>query len=252
MGCGVDSELTPVERHGDLWLKRDDHYQRAGIRGGKVRSCWALTEGAVGLVTASARVSPQAQIVARIAQCRGIPCRLHMPTGAMTPEMEDAVAHGGVLVQHKAGYNSVICARAKEDASARKWLYVPFGMEFPRAVQATRRQVGNVPAAVQRIVIPLGSGMSAAGVLWGARDNNIKVPVLGVQIGADPSKRLNSYAPPGWRSRLRIETAEAKHYAKHVDAEIDGVKLDPHYEAKCVKYLRPGDLFWIVGIREEQ
>lgn len=31
--------------------------------------------------------------------------------------------------------------------------------------------------------------------------------------------------------------------------ELGGVRLDPIYEAKCVPFLLPGDLFWCVGIR---
>ena len=52
-------EHTPVQQVGQLWLKRDDLYSVAGVAGGKVRSCWALAQGARGLVTAGSRASPQ-------------------------------------------------------------------------------------------------------------------------------------------------------------------------------------------------
>ncbi|KKK60758.1 hypothetical protein LCGC14_3021180, partial [marine sediment metagenome] len=38
-------------------------------------------------------------------------------------------------------------------------------------------------------------------------------------------------------------------YHTNVDAKIGGIKLDAVYEAKCIPFLEPGDLFWIVGIR---
>lgn len=64
-------ELTPVDKHGDYWMKRDDLYRVAGVCGGKVRTCWNLAQGAKGLVTAGSRSSPQCNIVAHIAQKLG-------------------------------------------------------------------------------------------------------------------------------------------------------------------------------------
>jgi len=258
--------ITPIERHGDIYLKRDDLYEFAGIRGGKVRACRHLATRtheagpgllprelppARGLITASARKSPQAQIVARLAHALGIPARCHMPTGEKTEEMEDMEAHGGELVQHRAGYNNVLIARAKADHAERPgWRYIPFGMEHHEAVGCTRGQVVAVPAAVRRIVVCVGSGMSAAGILWGLRDLGLRVPVVGVQIGADPTKRLDRYAPRNWRDMMELlDVTGAIPYHAAVEARVGDVLLDPHYEAKCVEYLRRGDMFWVVGIR---
>jgi hypothetical protein len=30
---------------------------------------------------------------------------------------------------------------------------------------------------------------------------------------------------------------------------IAGLSLDPIYEAKCIPFLEPGDVLWVVGIR---
>lgn len=153
-------EQTPVERVGDVWLKRDDLYTVAGVSGGKVRSCWALAQGATGLVTAGSRASPQVNIVAHIARRLGVPCAVHTPAGEPSPEVADALACGAMRVEHRPGYNSVIIARAREDAAARGWTEIPFGMECQEAVKQTRQQVANVPADVRRLVVPVGSGMS--------------------------------------------------------------------------------------------
>jgi 1-aminocyclopropane-1-carboxylate deaminase/D-cysteine desulfhydrase-like pyridoxal-dependent ACC family enzyme len=169
-------------------------------------------------------------------------------------EMTDAARHGAELVQHRPGYNSVICSRAERDVALRDWTYIPFGMEHNEAMGCTRLEVGSLfngdPIPFKRIVICLGSGMSAAGVLHGLRysSRGHKVPVLGVRIGADPTKRLDGFAPMGWRNQMKVVTSRHD-YTDHVDARVDGVLLDPHYEAKCAEYLQPGDLFWIVGIR---
>lgn len=249
-------ELTPIEKIDGVYVKRDDLYCMAGIRGGKVRACWHLaTHGSApceGLITASARKSPQAQIVARLAHRLGIPARCHMPQGEHTEEMEDMEAHGGTLVQHRAGYNNVIIARAMADVTARPtWRYIPFGMENAAAMGCTRRQVVGIPADTRRVVVCLGSGMSAAGILHGLEDAGLEIPVIGIRIGADPTKRLNSWAPFGWRDRMTIiDVTDKTPYHVAVEAHIGNILLDPNYEAKCLEYVRKGDLFWLVGIRQ--
>ena len=40
------ADLTPIEQHGPLYVKRDDLFEIAGVRGGKARTCWALAQGA--------------------------------------------------------------------------------------------------------------------------------------------------------------------------------------------------------------
>ncbi len=249
-------KTTPIQKIDGVWVKRDDLYCRAGIRGGKVRACWRLaTWGDApcdGLITASARKSPQAQIVARIANAMGVPARCHMPMGARTEEMVDMEAHGGELVQHKAGYNNVIITRAMADHKIRPtWRYIPFGMEHREAMRCTREQVRDIPVGVRRVVVCVGSGMTVAGIMHGLRDQHLShIPVVGIRIGADPTRRLNSWGPFGWRQQMElIDATDTIPYHTAVDAAIGDVVLDAHYEAKCLEYIKPGDLFWIVGIR---
>lgn len=246
-------DLTDVELHTRVWLKRDDLYEQAGVRGGKVRTCWQLAQGATGLVTAGSRSSPQANIVAHVAAALGIPCRVHTPEGALSPELVAAQAVGAEVVQHKAGYNSVIIARAREDAAARGWREIPFGMECQEAVEATAGQVANVPAEVGRIVVPVGSGMSLAGILHGLeRAGRTEVQVLGVVVGADPAKRLDRWAPAGWRERVELVPSGSDYHQPASITTAWGLELDAHYEAKAAPWCEPGDLLWLVGIRATQ
>jgi len=244
-------DFTPIERHGKIWTKRDDMFKVAGAQGGKVRACWKLSQGAIGLVTASSRHSPQMQIVARIAERMGIPCHCHIPAAKeVTPEMRDAEAHGAVLVKHRPGHSNVIWSRAMKDAVEHDWTYIPFGMESTDAMNCTRQQVKNIPGGVKRIVIALGSGMSAAGVLHGLRNAALDIPVLGVRIGKKPIKCLDKFAPRGWREQMTIVDATEKYkYRTPVKATIGEITLDPIYEAKAAEYLQDGDLFWIIGVR---
>jgi len=243
---------TPIERRGDIWIKRDDLFEYGGVAGGKVRTCVALARGAKGLITAGSRQSPQVNIVAHIAAAQGIPARLHVPAGALTPELNDALHCGPNvhLIQHRPGYNSVIVARAIEDAAARRdYTYIPFGMECPEAVRQTAGQVVDLPEGIKRIVMPVGSGMSLAGVLAGLGDRWITV--VGVRVGANPDKRLDSYAPL-WRlmPRLFFVDAGIDYHKPAPVTEYHGLKLDPIYEAKCLPFLEPDDLLWVVGIRK--
>jgi hypothetical protein len=195
------------------------------------------------------------QIVARIAARLGLRARLHTATGPMTPEMEDIAKYEyAEIIQHKPGHNSVIIARARADADERHgWVHIPFGMESYEAMSHTRAEVptlARLRGDVKRIVVCLGSGMTCCGILWGLADMVWGLPVLGVRIGADPAPRLRAYGPPRLAANLTVVTS--KHgYATPIEARLphDHSLLDPHYEAKCLEYLRPGDLFWVVGIR---
>jgi 1-aminocyclopropane-1-carboxylate deaminase/D-cysteine desulfhydrase-like pyridoxal-dependent ACC family enzyme len=245
------TELTPVEKHGAYWFKRDDLFEIAGVRGGKVRTCYALAKDAkVGLTTAGSRSSPQVNIVANIAKHLGLPCVAHTPTGALNKELELAREAGCFIIQHKAGYNNVITSRSKEYAFQTGYTDIPFGMEHDFAVVETMAQVRNVPREVKRIVMPVGGGMSLAGVLHGVKLFRPNLHVIGVMVGADPRKRLTRWAPMGWQFMCTL-VAPREAYDDYVPTYLDiPFTLDPVYEAKCQEFLQAGDLMWCVGIRQ--
>lgn len=255
-------EHTPLERieGRNLWLKRDDMYEFAGVRGGKVRSCLRLATGPAGtdkpklLVTASSRHSPQMTIVARIAQRLGVPAHCHLATGEYTPEMHMAEEAGAQLVRHKPGYNSVIIKRALDDAMASGGTNIPFGMKCREAVEETALQVANLPGdyEMKRIVVPVGSAISLAGVLTGIQQHRPdlkRVKVVGIQVGAAIEDTLDKLAPFGWRTLCTVLRAREPYHTAAPYSSIGHVVVDPHYEGKAVGFLQPGDLFWIVGIR---
>jgi len=241
--------LTPVEYIDGVFVKRDDYFKIAGVCGGKARTCFALARGGCGLVTAGSRQSPQVNIVAHIAKYLGIGSRLHVPCGKLTPELEDAKLVGANIIQHSPGYNSVIISRAKKDALDMGWINIPFGMECKEAVLQTAKQVKNIPKGVKRIIVPVGSGMSLAGILHGLRREDRNIPVLGIKIGADPIRRLDMYAPIFWGVMVQLVDC-GYDYHKSIKGVLGDIILDPIYEAKCLQFLKYGDLFWIVGIRK--
>lgn len=243
--------LTPVEKYGSYFFKRDDLYEIGGVRGGKVRTCYALAETAkIGLTTAGSRSSPQVNIVANIAKFLGLPCVAHTPLGPLNMELELAREAGCTIIQHKAGYNNVIACRSREYAYQTGYTDIPFGMEHDVAIVETMTQVKNIPKEVKRIVIPVGGGMSLAGVLHGINFFLPGVPVVGVIVGADQNKRLNRWAPMGWQFLCTLVKAKET-YDQYVPTYLDiPFTLDPVYEAKCQEFLQPGDLLWCVGLRQ--
>ena len=244
--------LTPVHYNKklELHIKRDDLFTIAGIQGGKARTCAFLAQNSkVGLVTAGSRKSPQAIIVAAIARSMNLPCNVHVPSGADTPEIEAARGYGATVIKHKPGYNTVIIARAREDAAATGFTLIPFGMECWEAVTQTKAQVENLKNHnFKRIVVPVGSGMSLAGVLRGMLQYRIYKPVLGICVGADPHKRLLTYASSVMFQHLTLIKSKVD-YHKNSSNRLGDLLVDPVYEAKCIPFLEKGDLLWIVGIR---
>ena len=239
-----------------MWLKRDDLFTVAGSHGGKARTCEHIIRAAKaakapGVVTAGSRHSPQVEIVAAIAKHYGMPCRAYVPAGGETEQTQAALDNGAVVERIRPGHNSVIVARAREYAQAHGWGEVPFGMETPVAVDMTARQVGNLPSALRRIVVPVGSGMTLCGVLQGLAANGRRdISVLGVRVGADPAKRLARYAPPMYGGvQLEMVHSVLKYDQRPEVTSYQGVELDPVYEAKCLPYLKPGDMLWVVGRR---
>ena len=256
---GYADKLTPVEEHGGHLVKRDDLYSAFGAMGGKARSCQylcetALEEGLTGLVTAGSKKSPQIQIVSFIAKHYGVPFHAHCPQGELGQELEVAIKNGAEIFQHKAGYNNVIVKRARDDAEAMGYAEIPFGMECWEAVYQTAIQVKSLvepykQGKFSRIIMPIGSGMSLSGVMWGMLYWGIDVPVVGVQVGGKYEKRLEKYAPS---SGIDLTTVKSSYdYHKYYENnEIGGLKLDPIYEAKCMDFIEGGDLLWVVGIRD--
>jgi 1-aminocyclopropane-1-carboxylate deaminase/D-cysteine desulfhydrase-like pyridoxal-dependent ACC family enzyme len=240
--------LAPIEEVNGVWLKRVDHYTIAGCNGGKAQVIAAMVAGACGVITAGPRTSSQIYIGARIAELYGIPFRCHLPRGPITAEMKDVEAHGGEIIQHVAGYNNVLEARAAEDLRGRRrWVGVPLWLRGPGTVRVVRKEVANVPKAAQRIVVVAGSGMTVAGVLAGLRDMRLNIPVLAVCVGADPTKTLDTFGGFGWRERCELVRPDSKYEKPAYGVRWGNVDLDPRYEAKAAPYLRKGDLFWVAG-----
>ncbi|MFG3338705.1 hypothetical protein [Glycomyces sp. NPDC048151] len=248
-GSDFTPAVTPVELLGGVWVKREDAWSRGGASGAKSRAMFTAAEGAPGLMSAGARISPQLERAALVAAALGIPARLHTGWGNDTDETRTALAAGATLLRHRPGRLSVIRARYRTDAAAHPdWAHVPFGMDLP----VYRDQVAAQAHALEhrefrRIIVPVGSGSTLAAICCGLDDADNPIPVVGVVVGAEPTGLLNTRYPK-WRNRTALVRA-AVAYEKPVRADLGGLVLDPHYEAKCLPHLAEGDLLWAVGRR---
>jgi 1-aminocyclopropane-1-carboxylate deaminase/D-cysteine desulfhydrase-like pyridoxal-dependent ACC family enzyme len=255
-GCLTDLSLvTPIEKHGDVWAKRDDLLSVNGARGSKAAAVVLLAQQAKtrdgGLVVACSRVSTMLGRVARACEHVGVPCRLHISHGELGPEEVDALEHGATLVKHNISHLRMFEPRAKADATSRDWLYVPFGIECESHLASVRRQVRDIPVGVKRIVLAVGSGVTLAGLLQGLQERETaephlkKVRVLGVYVNNAPEELLDRLAPAGWRGRVELKGSGTK----YADAAACGermwspaghtrIKLDPFYEAKAKQHMQ--------------
>jgi 1-aminocyclopropane-1-carboxylate deaminase/D-cysteine desulfhydrase-like pyridoxal-dependent ACC family enzyme len=257
-GVGVDysrllHEETPVERRGNLFFKRDDLFEFAGMRGAKVRAALSLClrakdEGFSTVVSACSRHSPQLAILGAIGREFGMSVEGFVAGGSDTPIMQKALASGVNLHRVAAGYSVVVQARAREYAEGCGCFLVPFGMAGSEAIALTEHQAVELfsgEGQYSRVVMVAGSGVNMSGVLRGLAQCGAGVPVVGVLVGHD----CRSYVGENNLGSTPISFVRSPipYDENAVYSNVNGVEVDTRYEGKVVPFLCPGDLFWVVG-----
>ena len=177
--------LTPVEMHDGIFFKRDDCFRPfsdIGVSGGKVRQCLQLVRKNLKIIrkhhggtiaTACSVHSPQGVIVARVAKHFKLKCLIGC--GTATPlkhpslkACKDLGANIVTLVKSNA-YNAVLESRLDKLNKKKAFFPIRFGYQAEAHADAiidtNAEQVRNIPRKVTAIVIPVGSGVSAQGIL---------------------------------------------------------------------------------------
>jgi 1-aminocyclopropane-1-carboxylate deaminase/D-cysteine desulfhydrase-like pyridoxal-dependent ACC family enzyme len=204
--------LTPVQKVGDMWFKRDDYFAPlgiGGINGTKVRQGIYIFNEYVkgryeGIVGAMSVHSPQHSFQAVVAKHFGI--QSYHIVGATKPhtaiKQEDisiAAALGGKFKIIKVAYNPALQRATRDFVEEHKDVY-PLGyaisvphetypaadVEKFHAISA--EQVRNVPDHITNIVIPFGSGNSATSILYGIAKYKPKSLKNVYLVGIGPSK----------------------------------------------------------------
>jgi 1-aminocyclopropane-1-carboxylate deaminase/D-cysteine desulfhydrase-like pyridoxal-dependent ACC family enzyme len=203
------NDLTPVEKRGGIYYKREDYFAPlgyGGINGAKLRQCiWligrARARGAKILISGASVKSPQLPMGTAVALHYGMSARLVIGS----PRMETALRHDNVAIAARLGaqfelakiaYNPAL-QRMVNDIAARTpdSFVLEYGITVTRpdaAVEEFHRlgaeQARNIPDEVETLVIPAGSCNSCVSVLYGIvkyPPKNLKRIIL---IGIGPTR----------------------------------------------------------------
>jgi len=272
-------ELTPVQWHSSIAYKRDDLYlpfADVDLNGGKVRQAIKLVEANLPairkrygstLLTATGVHSPQGLIIARVAALFDLSCVLFIGATSVAraltghPMLRAAVQLGATLdASARVAYEPALAKAVDSWRSAHSGAGFPirFGMNLdsdPAAiVGSTAAQCANIPDDIHTVVIPVGAGITAAGIITGCRTLRPAVQrIVCVQIaGYDRRPVIDRITP--YRD-YEFMSSRAYQYATHVRRYVaPRFPLDPIYEAKAHEYMirripieREHTLFWVVG-----
>jgi hypothetical protein len=100
----------------------------------------------------------------------------------------------------------------------------------------------------QRIPAHEGSKIVAGHDLLSSVDNAKRRVVNWIDSLSDPVKRLDRWAPRRWRELCALVRTNVDDFQKPSPVtRLGDVELNPTFEAKCLDFLEPGDLLWVVG-----
>lgn len=272
--------ITPIHEFNGIWVKREDLAYWSDLKypsGSKVRQYLDMAHRSIRkegfppcLVGCSANSCQQIYVAAAAKQLntRGI---IYTAKRKIRSSATDYCASlGAEIVEVKPAYLSVVRKQARQRAIDEKHV-----IEWDRikAVEDTAAQYKNIPEGVKRIVIPTGSGLTAAGILVGmlqqlyspitkrdfisSSELDIKsTPIEIVIIATSPMASKTGI------ERLAMRVSQSSWvpditfinptipYDTPVTAKLpDGTPLDPFYAAKAWRHVKSGDLLWPPGLR---
>lgn len=271
MAMVIFTGITPVEKMNGYYVKREDLAYWSSLdypSGSKVRQYKEMANKAVDSLNSRATQeflskpppcivgcsanSAMAIYVAATAHQQGMKGIVYTAgRKKRTDATKYAAEMGAEIVEVKPGYLSLIRARARARATELgdvvKW-------SPQAAIEDTIRQCENIPEGVKRIIVPTGSGLTAAGIIAGLGDrDDLQIVVIATSTMTNEkmilSRAFKAAGEPDVLPGL-LFIPPTSSYNDHEIAELpDGTPLDPYYSAKAFKYLQEGDLFWPVGLR---
>jgi 1-aminocyclopropane-1-carboxylate deaminase/D-cysteine desulfhydrase-like pyridoxal-dependent ACC family enzyme len=266
--------LTPVEKHGGVYYKRDDLFcPWEDVNGGKVRQAIKLFEQYdwPGVIAAVSVHSPTGPVISRVAKSYGKRCIIAV--GGTKPErfeklpMMKLTKHydADIMIVAGHGMKNAITARVNDIAKETGYHNIDYSKHIYQdsklMFDANAEQVENIPDELDVLVMSLGVGIQFACTLQGLKRFNKKVKrIIGVQVGPDRRKLIDGYLNQNPltepRFDLEYELVQYKSpYSKSVEQMIGNFYLDDIYEAKAHKWMLENIdmnqrvLFWCVGRR---
>lgn len=268
------TQLTPWELRDGLWYKREDYHRNIyGVNGAKYRSCRYLMKQAVAaghdhVVSASSVLSPQAAISATLAEELGLDCTLVLgstraETAIKNPSVAIAVAAGARLdTSTRVAFNPALQRAGAQLADLLGAWQLPYGITTPPEATPDEveaflavggEQVRNLPDGLRTLVVPFGSGNSAAAILYGLAKHGHPSLQNVVLVGIGPDRwewtrdRLMSVGVSphsiGPIERLPLHGWFAS-YGDRMPETSDGIVMHPTYEGKVVRFLNEARPYW--------
>lgn len=267
-------DLTPVEKHNNIFFKRDDLYAPYGenfVTGGKIRQCRDLigtnldyikNECDSTISTATSIHSPQAVIVSKVAE----EFNLNSIIGFGNTTKERALKNKAmkmcaelgsemVVLSESQGFNNVLYANLNKLAETRPMFKVLFGYAAQRyrssIIDRIAEQVKNVDC--DTLYVPLGSGMTFTGVIEGVRMFKKKFKVVALQpFGYDRRDDIHkNLENPVWEYQYEYHVGKYP-YNKLLKKNV-GFELDMIYESKSFEMMEKminkneKSCFWCIG-----
>lgn len=273
------------ERDGRYYKREDLCLLPAGVNGAKLRACDHLirqgaASGRTVVLSAASVLSPQSAMAAVLARRYNMRCLVVLGgTNPRTAFQHKSVAmareQGADFDFIRVGYNPALQRRAADLAALDPQVYwLQYGITTPPSASARELrafhqiaadQVANLPEGIKTLVIPFGSGNTAAGVLMGLNQHRPRALERIVLVGIGPDRRawlrdrfeVMGVSVPRYR-HLDLHGSGYAQYSDRMPGQADGIVLHPTYEGKVVRYLdekapdwwvrRDGTTcLWIVG-----
>ena len=260
-------QLTPVEKIGDIWLKREDKFAPLGpgnINGSKLRQLiWLMTQQPItGIVSGAVMQSPQLVMAATVAKHLKVPC--HQFSGGRRNSVLAAEALGAETHLVNPGYAATLNPKARQFANEHGFLWIETNITIEhKSSQAERieafhrvgsEQCRNIPDHIENLFIPAGSCNSLTSILYGLgrfKPKSLK-NILLFRIMKNAGKRRNwtnqrldiirqvsgeALALPYTFTEYALVDDGYCTYADLMPFNYNGVLAHPRYEGKCLNYI---------------
>ncbi len=179
-------ELTPVQKLGGMWFKRDDLFAPLGpgsINGSKLRQLiWLFNERKYpGVASGAVGGSPQHMMVAACADHYGMKCAQFTggkpSTESKYESINGAKKLGAEMHYVNPGYAGNLNSQSRKFAQQNGWLHIETNITVehkinpPERVEGFHRvgagQIENFPKTVENLLVPAGSCNSLMSILYG-------------------------------------------------------------------------------------
>lgn len=268
------NDLTPIEEHNGILLKRDDlfmPFKDIPLSGGKVRQCLSLfndlkskirTDFNNTVFAIGSANSPQSIIVTKCAKEFDFNSKIFIPKNIRSDNVliQNVLGQGGTINnQAKVGHTSVMKSFIQKYSVQYKGFIVNYTSNVLESecqnglLMSIANQVQNLPD-LEYLIVPCGSCIMLSGILIGIRKFRKKIRnVIGIQIsGHDKVQFIKELSQT---DNFKLIVRNDYPYAKQVKAKIGEVLLDPLYEAKAFEYIQTNKpelleketCFWLSG-----